>query len=593
LTSICYTAITFAPVQGVIEKSRKLRDLYGSSFVLSYLASQICQAAQKTLTDDGEDPVISPALIDVDRGTPNQIIIRGQFDRQQAEETFQQAWSKIVKGCQNWIEKEISTFEYSWNRDWELWANHAWEFFWATGGSISEARSNLNEIKRSRNWIGINWKGESSTLSGADAIAWPRMSEAHPKTTSMAEIEKEVEKFYKQLSEKVTEAIVTPREQLSIPELVKRLITVKDVAKEILKEEIKELPKGFADLNRHGDTDETTAEEKTEEFQDIDRQEAKQPRYSGWFQGDGDKAGDFLKQLSGKPEEASRTHEFSLNLRQWGEQLELRLPRTEKKRTIVTQDDRAIKTSVETADGRIIYAGGDDFLGALYRNAPDPALSAYDCVKWFYTFKSDIWSLHKEPITPSVGFIWAAPGVPLRDVLQHCRVAERSAKNNGRDRLAIRILFNSGNHLEWVCPWWFLTVLEDYRDREGRTGKDANWSHFYEDVAVLESRHIFDTPLPDEEKSDNFAERVIARSRLLLGLFEIYFPDRVSTLKNSEYWWEHHHQNEPRSGILGASPPKPKDPDPETSDREIDSPENCLNNWIVNLAKVGFHLHQL
>jgi hypothetical protein len=33
-----YTAITFAPVQGFIEKSRKLTDLYGSSFLLSYLA---------------------------------------------------------------------------------------------------------------------------------------------------------------------------------------------------------------------------------------------------------------------------------------------------------------------------------------------------------------------------------------------------------------------------------------------------------------------------------------------------------------------------------------------------------------------------
>ena len=53
-----YKAITFAPVQGFIEKSRKLRDLYGSSFILSYLAKAICNKAQSL-----DCQVISPASI--------------------------------------------------------------------------------------------------------------------------------------------------------------------------------------------------------------------------------------------------------------------------------------------------------------------------------------------------------------------------------------------------------------------------------------------------------------------------------------------------------------------------------------------------
>ena len=36
-----YTAISFAPVQGFIEKSRKLRDLYGASLILSYLSQSL------------------------------------------------------------------------------------------------------------------------------------------------------------------------------------------------------------------------------------------------------------------------------------------------------------------------------------------------------------------------------------------------------------------------------------------------------------------------------------------------------------------------------------------------------------------------
>ena len=93
-----YTAITFAPVQGFIEKSRKLRDLYGSSFILSYLAESLCRAAKKHQNytkpyqpkdpKDADDPVISPALINVTQGTPNQIILQGYFPEKEAKKAF-------------------------------------------------------------------------------------------------------------------------------------------------------------------------------------------------------------------------------------------------------------------------------------------------------------------------------------------------------------------------------------------------------------------------------------------------------------------------------------------------------------------------
>jgi CRISPR-associated protein Cmr2 len=99
-----------------------------------------------------------------------------------------------------------------------------------------------------------------------------------------------------------------------------------------------------------------------------------------------------------------------------------------------------------------------------------------------------------------VGFVWAGNQVPQRDVLQHCHLAETSAKSTGRDRIAFRILFNSGNYLEWVCPWWLLdkrelttlfpslpkyviencqdrlpkNLIESYHDRD----KGKNWTHF-------------------------------------------------------------------------------------------------------------------
>ena len=146
--------------------------------------------------------------------------------------------------------------------------------------------------------------------------------------------------------------------------------------------------------------------------------------------------------------------------------------------------------------------------------------------------------------------------MPQRDVLQHCRETEKLAKNNGRDRLAIRILFNSGNHLDWHCPWWFLQdLLESYRDRDG----NKNWTHFYNDVAVLESRHAFNDDSSDVAKA----------------LFEIYFDDQKIGFSNrtSQLLENNLQGTDSKTKVL-----------PDTQDKTV-------NNWIINLAKVGFHLY--
>ncbi|MCL1475851.1 type III-B CRISPR-associated protein Cas10/Cmr2 [Argonema antarcticum] len=323
-----YTAITFAPVQGFIEKSRKLRDLYGSSFLLSYLAEAICKAARNDLyyppnsEKDRDDPVISPALINVTQGTPNQIILEGEFSDADAKRAFNEAWGKVTQTCREWIEdacqdwikekypnwikagvwkeNNSGTKELPWTREWDSWTEHAWEFFWETGKTVTEAREALNEKKRSRAWTGINWIGESSSLSGSDGVAYPGMSLWDGKRNKRTEKENwtdeqykqwnyntkrdEIKDFYNFLSQKVGEkfinfinaaqpgteiykqlegrykdfddfadfiknrfphfrqakkeefyrkygeAIISPTEELSIPELIKRLITLEEVA---------------------------------------------------------------------------------------------------------------------------------------------------------------------------------------------------------------------------------------------------------------------------------------------------------------------------------------------------------------------------
>ncbi len=602
MTNTIYTVITFAPVQGFIEKSRKLRDLYGSSYLLSYLSSVICNAAKSKGCH-----VISPALSNITQGMPNQIIILGDFPEEDANSAFLTAWKCVTETCREWIEDNVQgEWEYtSWKRSWDLWTKYAWEFFWVQGNNgeyISDVREKLNEKKRPRDWTGINWQGESSTLSGADAIAYPKLSQIFdPRKYNYQLEKKDVTDFYEVLSKKLGESFIQsvrlkipdkemmskrsleygksfidPEEELSVPELIKRLITHKTITDKLIErlkqvfgnngvilkniaQQINQLsddlnPNTFTDLSRLNEKKRTGEETRQEKF------------WTGWFQGDGDKAGDYLKSFARKPEEPEEIKKFSLEMREWGDDFQ-KLP----------------KDSI-ISNWRVIYAGGDDFLGVFYKRK-----DAVDCVKFFSRFKADTWNEgksqpeEKKKITVSVGFVWASPDIPQRDVLQHCRLAEKSAKNNGRDRIAFRILFSNGNHLEWVCPWWLLEtgLLSSYRDRDKKENKPKqNWTHIYNDVAVLESRHAFDDDGLD----------------VALGLLEIYFPKYVNVVKDK------HKQLHPSdadltktdSGILGECKMYYKENLEEVDKKEVDTTKvnKALTKWIINLAKVGFHLCQ-
>ena len=608
MTNQIYTAITFAPVQGFIEKSRKLRDLYGSSYLLSFLAWTICYVAKCN-----DCKVVSPALPNVTQGMPNQIIIRGDFKEEDAEFALNTAWECVTETCRDWIEKQVedkadgTKWNYqSWKRIWGLWTKYAWEFFWVQGNpgeSISDVRQRLNEKKRCRGWTGINWQGESSTLSGADAIAYPGLGIHEPQKYNYQAQKASVEEFYTQLSQKLGESFIdlirlklseasrldrskeygesfiVANEELSVPELIKRLVTHQSIAEKLIErfqqrlqvdetniaeisEQIRELsedlnPYSFKDISRLNEN------KYIDDSYQIVRE--KLP-HQGWFQGDGDKAGDLLKSFANTSEEASKTNEFSELMRNWG------------------KDFKNYFKNHLPEDCRVVYAGGDDFLGVFYENKQTGELKSQRCVDFFSSFKKEVWDQNnnqpdKKPITVSVGFVWAASGIPQRDVLQHCREAEKSAKTKGRDRIAFRILFNNGNHLEWVCPWWLLEagVLVSYSDREGNPEKEKqNWTHIYNDVAILESRYAFD------EKS----------TKIALALLEVYFSKPIVDLIQDENNWLHENNADltvVRAGILGDCKSYYKDDIDEIDDTKVNK---ALNDWIINLAKVGFQLCQ-
>lgn len=527
MTVTTYTAITFAPVQGFIEKSRKLRDLYGASLILSYLSQQLVLEAEKTTE------VISPALANVHKGMPNRILLKGEFSPTQIQETLLSAWKGILQECRSWIEAKLPDYKYHWEREWTNWGNHTWEFFWGEGDSIQQAMDNLETRKLSRGWTAVNWIGESSSLTGTDAIAFPGLGaeDRNPQNMNYGSENKTIKKFYTNLARKLDNCppdkepegkFIAPNEKLSIPELVKRLITLPEIVDLINKARPNNQPL-----------------EKLKRFQEIERKQTDTTpgQWTGWFMGDGDKVGDYLKKLAHGNNSDQEIKQFSHKIRDWGEKFSEDFP---------------------TNLGRVVYAGGDDFLGIIYSKNPAEPIKPLEAFKWLMTL-NDKWKEHQQPINLSVGFVWVAGSVPQRDVLQHCREAEKIAKSLGRDRVTIRIVFNSGQYVQWTCPWGYLDILNKYRDRD----KKSNWSHIYQDLAHLSSRRTF--------KIENTNEAYIVQ-KSASEFFDIYFPGEGKKLLEDK-------NDKLAQHLVGFS----------ENDNQIDRAKSTIN-WITDLIEVGWHL---
>jgi CRISPR-associated protein Cmr2 len=535
-----YTAISFAPVQGFIEKSRKLRDLYGASLILSFLSYKLVQEA----TDKGLE-VISPGLLKIPEGMPNRILIEGRFERNDVQKTLLTEWQNILKICREWVEDnlDIPKEQYYWSQteeqvgkqkgEWERWGSYTWEIFWGHGESVQKAMEDLETRKLKRDWVAINWMGESSSLTGTDAVAWHQLGKQlskddKPGRALTPQENQEQQKFYEKLSQ-ILEAssdnqsqgkFLDPSERLSIPELVKRLVTYYE-GREGEKTELgKKLGKEFY----------------IQSFSEMIRlSKPEQPgHWTGWFMGDGDEVGKKLKELAKDSNNIQPLKDFSDAMRNWAIKFTRDFPKNL---------------------GRVVYAGGDDFFGVIYSKDPKAPIPTSVAINWLMGLNKQ-WNEHKQSITLSVGFVWAAHSIPQRDILQHCREAEKRAKNLGRNRVTIRVVFNSGQYVQWTCPWDYLNILTKYCDRDGNTDELANWNHIYSDWAQLKARHTIRL---------KETERLKVKNSLAIEVFNYYFDDAGKKINSN---------------------PKGKDWNYITGDKK----SLAVVQWIDDLIQVGWQL---
>ncbi|BAZ08558.1 hypothetical protein NIES4071_03630 [Calothrix sp. NIES-4071] len=391
-----------------------------------------------------------------------------------------------------------------------------------------------------------NWIGESSSLTGTDGIAFPGIGATtrDPNKCRWGDEDTDIKAFYKSLAcvleykslDKEPEGtFVAKNEKLSIPELVKRLVTRDNIAERL---GMTPLEEGFKDIYRRPET--ITEQDKG--------------RWTGWFMGDGDKVGEHLKYLSRLDNNDEAIKNFSKAMRDWGDNFSNDFFNVQKL-------------------GRVIYAGGDDFLGVIYSDKNQVPIHPQAALDWLIDFPNQ-WQEHgqlKEDgkiLGVSVGFIWAAHSVPQRDVLQHCREAEKVAKSLGCHRVTIRVLFNSGQYVEWTCPWDKLSILREYRDRYYKTYAkwqasnfnqelQPNWSHIYTDLSQLTARHAFKL---DQDTFD---------TEFAIQFLNIYFPGIENELLNYEA----------TQHLVGFS-----------DDADAFERAQATMEWICNLIQVGWYL---
>jgi hypothetical protein len=133
----------------------------------------------------------------------------------------------------------------------------------------------------------------------------------------------------------------------------------------------------------------------------------------------------------------------------------------------------------EHHQGKVIFAGGDDFLllGPLTE-----AISLSTDLYHLWTGESSSltqplnpavegWVRHNEEIYPvpsktmsfSLGVVIAQRRIPQSLWHRGLNQAYKKAKNARRNRVCVQVIFNSGQTLDWVCPWplWkLLTTVE-------------------------------------------------------------------------------------------------------------------------------------
>ena len=205
-------------------------------------------------------------------------------------------------------------------------------------------------------------------------------------------------------------------------------------------------------------------------------------------------------------------------------------------------------------NSKVIFAGGDDFLviGPITDTVP---LTSQLHQLWLGE-KSDLteplanpqdgWSHYQDEVYPipgqnmsfSLGIVIAQRRIPQSLWHRGLNEAYKKAKKQGRDRVCVKVLYNSGQSLEWVCPWslWHLLM-----ELEPNTEEKTDLNRWEKLLSYLDSTRMEQYNSPDRVR--DLLDTLWASVGLSLRwqqVEDIIGTDRdLGKVVGSWSWWRH------------------------------------------------------
>ena len=496
--------ISVGPVQGFVAQSRRTRDLWGSSYLLSFLAGSAMRGAElaggRIVRPDVEHDPLYRCIRGEREGEaphigslPNRFAIELNGDPPEvahaAQEALHRAWHRVCRAVWGRFVEHAYSLGNGTDTIWNRQVNDFWEISWTAGDPASNGGL-LARRKRWRITTASDEHGDKCTvmhdLQELSGYVGAESPECHERQRE----------FWNCIRERTGPLdLLDTTERLCSIAIVKRLFA--KVSKEALGWEV--------DSSHWPSTVHigavpwlqdvvSTAPEKARKFADSVRNQSARPtdafveNYPPFKGLDAPTAGDFLKldpnwfyrdfvasqqpvhptgnevgtALVRQLEAIYRTKDHSKNsplgqpasfyglLLADGDRLGSLVGRIGSGRVgqALAEFTQAVQGIVREHDGVTVYAGGDDVLAML------PVRQALACAaalseKYRKAFKSE------SEATLSAAVVFGHIRLPLQTVIGEChRLLDAVAKDeNGRDSLAVAVLKRSGLNCQWVTTW--------------------------------------------------------------------------------------------------------------------------------------------
>ena len=488
--------ISIGPVQGFVVQSRRTRDLWGSSYLLSFLSAHAlhgaCQAGGKVIQPSVESDELYQWVSGSGQGRPpsigtipNHFAVRVDGDAKvvanAAVQHFDAAWMRVCDAVWHSVESACALG----NGTAEIWQRQVdtfWEVVW-TAGPVGDHGRLLARRKQWRTHRPTDEPGDKCTVMHD----YQELSGYVRARTSARQ-----DGFWRDLRSRIGVLDLRDNERLCAMALVKRLFprfsekalgwkvdashwpsTVYVGAVPWLASVTEAVPEPAMDYAVGVLKNVSHARSEHPGFTGVDASHSGDFAYldANFFhvntdhwpwpdEADDDSRRQLANQLhSIYSAEAEDQRElgppsmFYALLLADGDRLGRLLERVnvQKVSDSLATFTRAVPKIVESHQGVTIYAGGDDVLAML------PLPGALACAEELSNAYRNAFrqTAAEDEATLSAATVFAHIRLPMRTVLQEARhLLDDVAKDgNGRDSLAVGVLKRSGLHCQWVTTW--------------------------------------------------------------------------------------------------------------------------------------------